>query len=424
MRSWKWLGVILLLGLLSTTPALGQADEDPYAPLKRFSQILDLVEKNYVDQPGRDELINGAIEGMLQNLDPHSAYFTPADFEEMRMDTSGKFSGIGIEISMENGQLIVVTPIEDTPAYRAGLVTDDVILAIDGQPTQDMSIMDAVSKIRGPKGTKVELTILHKGDKAPIKLAIERDEIPFNSVKIEELEPGYVYLRLTRFRENTTQEMHDALKKYEGRIKGIVLDLRNNPGGLLDEAVSVADTFLSEGKIVYTKGRIPQSQIEFSAKPQPTDVSAPLVVLINAGSASASEIVAGALKDQNRALLIGEKTFGKGSVQSVVPLSDGSGIKLTTALYYTPNDISIQAMGIEPDILLPFQPLNGNEENATALTPVREENLDRHLDNLTSAAEKKGKDIDPKVLRMLKQDNQLRLGLQMVKNLPRLHSIN
>ena len=349
MRLATWIGALLVIALLtlSTGPTMA-TQVDPYAPLKRFSQVLDLIENNYVREVPREELINGAIKGMLTDLDPHSSFMPPEDFKEMQISTSGAFGGVGIEISIKDGRLMVITPIEDTPAYDAGVQAGDLILEIDGTSTQDITLIEAVKIIRGPKGSKVKLTILHKDSNKPETVAIERATIPIRGAKSEVLGDGYLYLRLIRFNENTTHEMRSAIKKYRKShdLQGIILDMRNNPGGLLDQAVSVADTFLSKGNIVYIQGRDKAGRKDFDARPSAGDVDVPLVVLINAGSASASEIVAGALQDHNRALLVGERTFGKATVQTVIPLSDGSGIRMTTALYYTPSGRSIQAEGL------------------------------------------------------------------------------
>ncbi|MBQ1844707.1 MAG: PDZ domain-containing protein [Desulfovibrio sp.] len=440
-------------------PALGK-----FEALRRFGQVLDIVEHSYVKDVGQQDLVNGAIKGMLQGLDPHSTFMNAEEYKEMQETTSGEFFGIGIEISMENGQVTVVTPIEDTPAFKAGMQTGDVILAIDGQSTQELSLQEVVSRIRGPKGTAVELTVLHAREKKPVAMRIVRDAIPLISVKSKRLEDGYYWIRLTRFSEKTTDELKDALakagreSKAAGGIKGIVLDLRSNPGGLLNQAVGVSDAFLSEGTIVSIKGRSRVAARTYTAKPQDTDVHVPMVVLVNAGSASASEIVAGALRDQKRAVIVGERSFGKGSVQNIIPLADGSGLKLTVALYYTPNGSSIQAEGIVPDIEVPFEPQDKDADDSGFM--VRERDLSRHIENrggrdakeakdakdardaaegskdakeatkesgkdaAKDAKEKKGKDEESqKIARQLKQDNQLRMALQIVKGLPRMQSI-
>lgn len=395
---------------------------------RRFSQVLDLVQRNYVKDVTQIDLINGAVKGMLQGLDPHSTFMTSDEYKEMQETTSGEFFGVGIEISLENGQVVVVTPIEDTPAFRAGLQPGDIILSIDGQPAQELSLQEVVSRIRGAKGTEVELNVLHSDAKTPQTVRIVRDAIPLISVKSRPLEDGYYWVRLTRFSERTTEELKDALKqaaqdaKATGGIKGIVLDLRNNPGGLLDQAVSVADTFLKDGEIVSIKGREDSNQRTYSAKKQSDDVEVPIVVLINAGSASASEIVAGALRDQKRALILGERSFGKGSVQNIIPLADGSGLKLTVALYYTPNGSSIQAEGIVPDVEVVFEPPRNDEKDSPRLL-LREQDLNRHLENSKDKKAEKNKNIKNDGKEQLNRDNQLRMGLQMVKSLPKISEI-
>ncbi len=423
-------------------------EADQFGSLRRFSEVLDIVERNYVRDVSRDELIDGAIKGMLQSLDPHSTLLSKQEYTEMQEGTSGEFFGVGIEMSSENGQLIVVSPIEDTPAYKAGVQSGDYILAVDGVPTQDMSTQEAATRIRGPKGSEVELTLLPKDTKAPKVVRIVRDSIPLISVKSRQVEEGYYWLRLTRFNERTTDELLDALKEASrAEMKGIILDLRNNPGGLLDQAVRVSDVFLSDGLIVSIKGRPapvptaagPDGNAEAAptapaasgstrseqmfAKKQRSDVTVPVVVLVNAGSASAAEIVAGALQDQKRALLLGERTFGKGSVQSVMPLSDGSGLKYTIALYYTPSGRSIQAEGIVPDIEVPFETPRENTGDSR-IGMFREQDLSKHLVNGgNQGGQAKTFTRAPEVTTMLEKDNQLRLALQMVQSLPRLREI-
>ena len=429
----RWIVRFFLLALLLVAlgaAAVFAADENKFDSLKRFSQVLDLVERHYVRETPRKELLNGAIKGMLQGLDPHSTFMTPEEYKEMQETTTGEFSGIGIEISLENGQITVVSPIEDTPAFRAGLQPGDIVLSINGQPTQELTLQEVVSRIRGPKGTEVELSILHSDSKSPLTVRIVRDAIPLISVKSKVLEDGYYWMRITRFSERTTQELQDALKAAKKQnLKGIVLDLRNNPGGLVDQAVGVSDTFLHQGTIVSIRGRDSSSVREYQAKDQKTDVDVPMVVLVNAGSASAAEIVAGALRDQKRALLLGERTFGKGSVQNIIPLADGSGLKLTVALYYTPNGSSIQAEGIVPDMEIPFEPARTDEKKPPRQM-LREKDLTRHIEtNATRADSKKpalpdtGKGKGEDAREQLEKDNQLRMGLQFVKALPKLREI-
>lgn len=417
----------------SVQPAPPAKKEQPkenmskFEAARRFSQVLDLVQRNYVKDVTQIELINAAVKGMLQGLDPHSTFMTSDEYKEMQETTSGEFFGVGIEISLENGQVIVVTPIEDTPAFRAGLQPGDVILSIDGQPAQELSLQEVVSRIRGAKGTEVELSILHSDAKSPQTVRIVRDAIPLISVKSKPLEDGYYWVRLTRFSERTTDELKDALRQAvkdsaPDGIKGIVLDLRNNPGGLLDQAVSVSDVFLKNGDIVSIKGREDNAHRTYSAKSQSDDVEVPVVVLINAGSASASEIVAGALRDQKRALIVGERSFGKGSVQNIIPLADGSGLKLTVALYYTPNGSSIQAEGIVPDVEVVFEPPRTEDKDNNRLL-LREQDLNRHLETNRDKKAAGGKNGKEEGKDQLARDNQLRMGLQMVKTLPKIQEL-
>ncbi|MBO4311836.1 MAG: S41 family peptidase [Desulfovibrionaceae bacterium] len=432
MRSVRTAAAVLAAFLFLVFPSgqgqATQADAGRLDALKRFSQALDVVGRYYVKSVPTKDLVDGALKGMLQSLDPHSTILSKEEYKSMQETTSGEFFGVGIEITQDNSQITVVTPIEDTPAYKAGLKPGDHILSINGESTMGMSLQDAVTRIRGPKGTEVELSILHKEAKAPETVRMKRDTIPLVSVKSRRLEDGFYWIRLTRFSDRTTQELLDALAKArsecKGNIKGLVLDMRFNPGGLLDQAVSVSDVFLRDGLIVSMRGRTESISREFKASAQPTDVSAPLVVLVNSGSASASEIVAGALGDRRRALIVGEPTFGKGSVQNVMPLADGTGLKLTIALYYTPSGRSIQAEGITPDILIPFEASTGEAKPALFL---REKDLNRHLENANGAKPgEKSKAKAPSadnVDEILAKDNQLRMSLQVVKSLPKMQHL-
>lgn len=429
-RLTVFLCVLALCCPLGATAAKADKDkaEEDFEALRRFSQVLDLVNRYYVKDVNQGELLDGALKGMLQGLDPHSTFMTPEEHKEMQETTSGEFTGIGIEITVENGQVTVVTPIEDTPAYRAGLQSGDVILTINGQPTQELGLQDVVSRIRGPKGTEVELGILHSSSKSPKTIRVKREAIPLVSVKSKPLEDGYYWIRLTRFSGRTDEDLRDALKKATrecaktGGLKGIVLDLRNNPGGLLDQAVSVSDMFLSKGTIVSIQGRGPVPERIYEAKDQAGDIDVPVVVIINAGSASASEIVAGALRDQKRALIIGERSFGKGSVQNIIPLSDGSALKLTVALYYTPSGSSIQAEGIVPDLEIPFERPHEEDADEPRIL-LREQNLSGHLENADGGKKATGSKKRDDAVEQLARDNQLRMALQLVKGLPRIQEI-
>jgi carboxyl-terminal processing protease len=348
--------------------------------LQVFAQVIDLIEQNYVDPKTGKEIIYGAIQGAVSTLDPHSSFLTPDEFRELQIETKGRFSGIGIEITLKDRVLTVVSPIEGTPAYRAGLTAGDQIVKIDGKPTRNMSLTEAVRLIRGNKGSKVTLTINRQGFIQPKDFAIVRDIIPIHSVKARLIDSGIGYIRLANFQDQTDNDLRNYLRKMRQRLKpfrGLILDLRNDPGGLLEQAVQVADEFLSSGLIVYTQGRNAQQSMRFYARPgQEGEVkNIPLVVLINEGSASASEIVAGALKDQKRAVVVGTKSFGKGSVQTIIPLEDGSALRLTTALYYTPSGQTINEKGIIPDILVqePEVP------TGKSFQAMREEALERHM---------------------------------------------
>lgn len=389
------------------------AEETIYRKLKIFSDVLDIVQKNYIEEVKPEDLISGAIKGMLNSLDPHSSYLTPDEYNELHMDTSGSFTGVGIEISIEDGILTVISPIEGTPAYRAGIKAGDKIIKIDGQPTKSMTLMDAVKKIRGEKGTTVTLTILRKGMAELMDFNIIRGIIPLKSVKSRMLEPGYGYIRITNFRENTDDDLEAALKQLESGefpLKGLILDLRNNPGGLLDQAVSVADEFLDSGLIVYTDGRKKSDSMKFTAKKNKIPRTYPMVVLVNEGSASASEIVAGALQDQKRAVIVGTPTFGKGSVQTIMPLEDGSAVRLTTSQYYTPNGHSIQARGIMPDIVVKGDIAYERKEH-TQKHIIREKDLQGHIEGKKELPEKKEVRAEE-----IKDDVQLSRALDLLKS--------
>ncbi len=365
--------------------SFGSSDElqETYKNLEVFSNVLSIAQQNYVDDIDTKEAIEGAIKGMLTSLDPHSSYLKPDDFKELQVETKGSFSGIGIEITIKEDMLTVVSPIEDTPAFKAGIKAGDRIIKIDGESTKDMSIFDAVKKMRGPKNSEVTISI-HREDWTDIQeFTIVRDVIPLHSIRVKILEPGYGYVRITNFQKNTSRDLQDGIDKLlqKGLLEGLILDLRNNPGGLLDASVKVVDLFLDEGIIVSTKGRLKDQNMEFSAHAGGQDYNFPLVILINGGSASASEIVAGALQDHNRALILGTQSFGKGSVQTIIPMTDGAGLRLTTARYYTPNGISIQATGITPDYLIAEDDLTDEKTDTSHKAFLREKDLKHHLKN-------------------------------------------
>lgn len=374
---------VLFSGGRGVTKVDAVGKDASYENLQTFTNILAIVQKNYVDDVSTDQLVEGAINGMLTSLDPHSAYLTPDLYKELQVDTKGSFGGLGIEITMRNNVLTVVSPIEDTPAYRAGIKPGDMIIKIDGQFTKDMTLVDAVKKMRGPKGSKVVLSIKREGVNEIFDVALNREVIKIQSVKSKMLEKGYGYIRLTQFQERTDSDVERALEQWtrEGAIEGVVLDLRNDPGGLLTQAVKVSDTFLDSGMIVYTDGRLENQKQKYFARRPGSYMDFPMVVLVNGGTASASEIVAGALQDHKRAIILGTQTFGKGSVQTILPLDDNSALRLTTARYYTPSGRSIQATGIVPDIVMDNVLMTRAAAGGkTAQQLLREENLPRHFE--------------------------------------------
>lgn len=351
-------GVILIFvagmsfGLNAKTPKTDYSEDIQI--IRTYTDVLKLVEDNYVEPTDPKKLLYGSLRGLLSSLDPYSTFFTPEEFKEFTSETQGEFGGLGMEVTMENNKLLVVSPIEDTPAFKAGIKPGDWIVEIDGEPTDKMTLFQAVKKMRGKPGTKVTLTIFRKGVEKPFKVELVRDLIKVKSVKTKELENGKIgYIRLTQFQENSAEEFEKALKSFKNK-EGIIIDLRNNPGGLLTSAVSIADMLLPKGKlIVYTQGRDPKNKEEFYSQSDPiVDKKIPIAVIVNKGSASASEILTGALKDNNRAIIVGDTTFGKASVQTLIPLPDGSGVKLTVAHYYTPNGNLIMNKGITPDIIV------------------------------------------------------------------------
>ncbi|MFW5442901.1 MAG: S41 family peptidase [Methylococcaceae bacterium] len=355
----------------------------PYDELRMFTEVFGRIKRDYVESVSDKKLLEDAIKGMLSGLDPHSAYLDMEQYKDLREGTTGQFGGLGIEVTMEDGFVKVVSPIDDTPAQRAGMKSGDLVVRLDEKPVKGMSLADAVKIMRGEPGSDIILTVVREGEEAPLKITITRAIIKVKSVKSKILEKDYGYLRVSSFQSRTGQGVIDAVadlkKENEGDLKGLVLDLRNNPGGVLNAAVEVSDAFLEKGLIVYTEGRIKNSEMRFNAAPGDVVNGIPVVVLINAGSASASEIVAGALQDHKRAIIMGEKSFGKGSVQTILPTSGNAAVKLTTARYYTPSGRSIQAEGIEPDVKLGRVKLESL--TVSDFKPVKEADLSHHLEN-------------------------------------------
>jgi carboxyl-terminal processing protease len=418
--------VVLLVGLSAifvwdrfSIQRVSAEDQNVYENLQIFSDVLDIVKENYVQEVDDKELVEGAISGMLRTLDPHSSYLDPDAYKELQVETKGSFGGIGIEITVRDGFLTVVSPLEGTPAYELGIQAGDQILRVDGEPTKEMTLMEAVKKMRGPKGTKVVLTIMREAFTKPQDFVITRATIAIRSVRSKTLEPGYGYIRLSQFQSSTARDLRKEIVKLEQEnkpLKGLILDLRNNPGGLLDQAVKVSDEFLNEGLIVYTGGRLKSQDMRFEAHMNTRPHSYPIVVLVNEGSASAAEIVAGALQDHKRAVVVGVKTFGKGSVQTVMPLRNGAALRLTTAIYYTPSGRSIQAKGIEPDIVvervLP-EKMEGGESKA-----IREQDLQNHMDadEEELADSKLDATEQSEIKKQLARDNQLARALDVLKS--------
>jgi len=383
------LGLALGVGMTIYSSVFAGSDKKsaattlPLEELRAFTEVFGRIKSDYVESVSDKDLLEYAIKGMLSGLDPHSSYLNREEFKEMRIGTDGKFGGLGIEVTMENGFVKVISPIDDTPAQRAGVHAGDVIVRLDETPVKGMTLNEAVKIMRGKPGTHIMLTIIREGEEGPLKIDIKRDIIRIKSVRGRTLEPGYGYIRISQFQSATGTSMRkllDELKKDNGgKLKGLVLDLRNNPGGVLNASVSVADAFVSKGKIVYTEGRVKDSLLTFNASPNDLLKGSPIVVLVNGGSASASEIVAGALQDHNRAIIMGTKTFGKGSVQTIMPMNNGAALKITTARYFTPSGRSIQAEGIEPDIIV--EQLKVSKTEGSKVQRLREADLRDHLEN-------------------------------------------
>lgn len=415
-------GIALAIGIgVRAERDSGQVQSIPVEDIRSLSEVFGKIKDNYVEEVGDKELLENAIRGMLTGLDPHSTYLDKEAFHELRVGTTGEFGGLGIVVGMEDGFVKVISPIDDTPAQRAGIKAGDLIIRLDGKTVKGMSLDDAVKIMRGRPGTSIELLVVRSGEDKPLTFNVTRDKIRVQSVKNKTLEKGFGYVRVTQFQERSSSDLKKQIKKLKkengGNLKGIVLDLRNNPGGLLDAAVEISDIFITNGAIVSVKGRDEDSEVVHSAKPDDLLEGAPIVVLVNGGSASASEIVAGALQDHKRAIIMGTKTFGKGSVQTVVPLGNNTAIKLTTARYYTPSGRSIQAKGIDPDIEIKNLTVKDNGDDV--VSQVKEADLQGHLQNGDERGVdgKDGKTGDEKTKSLANEDYALYEALNVLKGL-------
>lgn len=388
----------------------------PLEDLRVFTKAYDHIRSSYIKEIDDRTLLEYAIRGMLDELDPHSAFLDASSFDDLQINTTGEFGGLGIEVGMEDGFVRVISPIDDTPAARGGVEAGDLIIKLDDTSVKGLTLNEAVEKMRGPKGSKITLTIVREGVQQPFELVLKRDIVKVKSVRSDIMDEGFAYLRIAQFQMNTGSDVEDEIKKLQKlnpNLKGMILDLRNNPGGVLQASVAVADLFIDKGMIVYTEGRLSDSNTKFLATPGDITNGLPLVVLINDGSASASEIVAGALQDQRRALVIGTRSFGKGSVQSVIPITEDRAVKLTTALYYTPDGRSIQAQGIEPDIEV-------ERVKVTAVEPavgLTEAGLSRHLENGNGSGDLKAAERRGSSAELHNEDSQLYEALNILKGL-------
>ncbi|MEI6212867.1 MAG: S41 family peptidase [Desulfuromonadales bacterium] len=426
-----WFGIVVatlsfFIVISSQRHSSAEGKGSDYESIELFTDVMAIIKKSYVEEADTKKLVYGAINGMLSSLDPHSSFMPPDTYKEMKIDTKGTFGGLGIEISIKDGVLTVISPIEDTPAFKAGIKSGDMILKIDEKFTKDLNINDAVKRMRGQKGTKVILTIMREGFEKPKEFPLVRDVIQVKSVRSKMLDDGYGYVRIAQFQEKTDEDLGRALKtlkeQNKGELKGLILDMRNDPGGLLDQAVRVADHFVREGQmIVYTEGREKDSKMQFTAKSGGKEPNYPLVILINGGSASASEIVAGALQDHKRAIIMGTQSFGKGSVQTIIPLSDDSGLRLTTARYFTPKGRSIQAKGITPDIVVEQVEFPKETVSKKDSLHLREKDLENHFesdDRSAQPGDKKGEKKDEKPDKQtIKQEDNLKNDYQAMRAL-------
>jgi carboxyl-terminal processing protease len=413
--------VFILLALYSNNK-VSALDKATYKDIKIFNEVFDMVKKNYVEEVDSSKLIQGAINGMIRSLDPHSSFMTPDLYKELEVETQGQFGGIGIEITILKDVLTVVSPIEGTPAFNAGIKSGDQIIRIDGKTTKDITIMEAVKKLRGPKDTKVIITIMRDDMSTSKDITLTRAVIQIKSVRYKILEDNIAYIRIASFHERTAEDLRKALRETSEKLrpmKGLILDLRNDPGGLLTQAIEASDMFLTSGVIVSTRGRTKNMETKAIARNNNNEINCPIVVLVNEGTASAAEIVAGALQDNGRALIVGTQTFGKASVQTVIPLEDGSAIKLTTARYYTPKGRSIQAEGIKPDIVVKY--INPSEDKGNSIVSwedrIREKDLKGHI----KPAKEDGTKLDEKAKDIkdsseFAPDNQLKTAVDILKS--------
>jgi len=416
------LGILLSLGQGAFATKQNKANAIPLEALRAFTDAYARIKNDYVEEVDDKTLLENAIRGMLTGLDPHSSYLNAEEFKDLQIGTSGEFGGLGIEVGMESGFVKVISPIDDTPAQRAGVQSGDLIVKLDDKPVKGMTLSDAVKVMRGKPGSVLTLTIVREGEPKPLKISITRAVITVRSVKSKDLGNGFGYVRISQFQTHTAEALVKEISKLKkangGKLKGLVLDLRNNPGGVLGASVDVSDAFLNSGLVVYTEGRVQDSRLRFSAKPGDVIDGAPMVVLINGGSASASEIVSGALQDHHRAIIMGTRSFGKGSVQTIMPARGGSAVKLTTARYFTPSGRSIQAKGITPDIEVQRAKLSLNKKkNALSL---KEKDLARHLSNgekKKALKKSKKKESSKKSEDLAQKDYQLFEALNLLKGL-------
>jgi len=417
---------VFTISFAQTEPESLTADKEhslPLEQLRNFSDIFARIKSDYVEQVSDKELLENAIRGMLSGLDPHSTYLDTDEYKELRIGTTGQFGGLGIQVGMEDGYIKVISPIDDTPAYKAGIKAGDLIIRLDNKPVKDLGLNDAVDLMRGKPGTSIKLSVIREGEDGPVEFKLKRAIIKVKSVKSHLIEPGFGYVRISTFQSKTASHLGNAIKqlvkKNTAPLDGLIVDLRNNPGGVLNAAADVSDLFIEKGKLVYTQGRTDESYFEFTATPDDILNKAPIVVLINGGSASASEIVAGALQDHHRAIIMGEKSFGKGSVQTIQELRSGGAVKFTTARYFTPSGRSIQAEGIVPDIILDNLEMKAKHKNGFA--EIKEADLSGHISNPNGENKakniKKEDKVKDEMAERLQRDYKIHEALNLLKGM-------